>query len=92
MKKAIKILVLFLILSAANLPVSDSYMFDQESASGNFFSAGCWSPPTKPALVYPSDNYVADPNSAWKANPYMDWEDSVAQCPETAVHHYIYES
>lgn len=88
--RIIKLVVLFLLLIIPQIGTSNAYYFDQATISGITVTAGCWSSPSKPTLIYPSNGYVANIGSDWLANPYMDWSDSWV-CPDKTVS-YQYES
>jgi len=88
--RIIKVIILIFLFSLTQIGFTNAYFFDKETSIGNTMTAGCWSPPSKPTLIYPSNGYVANAGSDWLANPYMDWNDSWV-CPDKTVS-YQYES
>lgn len=88
---ALKLSVLALIFVFWFIPITNSNLSDQETSTGNTFTAGCWGPPSIPTLTYPFDNTHAGLGSTWDLNPYMDWEDSSFVCSGETVE-YQYES
>jgi len=87
------VLKLFLIVTLVGLTqttTTNAYFSDNESITNTTFTTGCWSAPSVPSLIYPTNGYIANSSSAWYLNPYMDWSDSVG-CPDKVVT-YQYES
>lgn len=90
MKRLFFALLIFVFSLSSQIATTGAYFSDEETIQGITISAGCWTAPTKPELVYPENNYVANIGSPWLANPYMDWTDSTG-CPGTTIT-YQYES
>ncbi len=86
----IKLLFIILILILVNTKETNAFYLDQETTVSNKMTAGCWSAPSVPNLIYPTNGYIANSSTAWYLNPYMDWSDSVG-CPDKVIT-YQYES
>ena len=86
----IKIVAVLFILLLLQAQTTEASLVDTELTTGNIMSAGCWSAPSVPNLIYPTNGYIANTSSAWYSNPYMDWSDSWV-CPDKVVT-YQYES
>jgi len=86
----IKLLFIILILILVNTKETNAFYLDQETTVSNKMTAGCWSAPSVPSLIYPTNGYIANSSTPWYLNPYMDWSDSVG-CPDKVIT-YQYES
>jgi hypothetical protein len=87
-----KLLLLFLLFSFLNLPLTNSLYLDTETSRSNTFTAACWGAPSTPSLVSPANNYLAKIGSGWLEHPLVDWSDSHSVCPNSPPLYYIYES
>lgn len=83
------LLSLWLLFSIINQTTSS--FTHQVSAVNNQITAGCWSPPSVPVLVSPTNNTYAGLGSSWDLNPVMDWQDSDIYCPLNGAISYQYE-
>src|SRR3990167_4325294 len=80
-----KLFVLLLFLGLSIIPISNAEYLDTETSTGNTFAAGCWGPPSAPALAGPADgSYTND------AEITLDWGNSTFVCPGQ-VAEYLYE-
>ena len=80
-----RLVLLILLLSLTAVPLTNADYLDTETSTGNSFSAGCWSPPSVPELVGPTDgSYTND------AEIIMDWNESSFVCPGQTAE-YLYE-
>jgi len=86
----VKLLLLVIIIGSVQIKLTNSFFNDTKTLVGNTLTAGCWSPPEIPQLIYPANGYLAGPTSGWYLNPYQDWSDSWV-CPGKSLT-YQYES
>jgi len=89
-KISLKLITILIFLGIIRIGTTNAYFVDSETSIGNTMTAGCWSGPAIPELIFPSNGYIAKVNSTWSLNPYMDWADSWA-CPNKQIS-YQYES
>lgn len=87
-----KLTILLFLFNLSSIPFSGSVFFDQETVTGNSITTGCWSPPSVPVLLSPTNDTIAGTNHPWMQNPLMDWEDSKIYCDELSTLRYQYES
>lgn len=70
-RKISSLIILTILFLSTQIRPTNSYFSDTDQIDQNTITAGYWQPPT---LVYPPNNTIADPDSAWALNPYMAWD------------------
>lgn len=81
----IKLLLLLVLSGLVRFPVTNAFLADTETSTSNTFTAGCWTAPTIPTLLTPTDNSATN-----SADLTLDWSDSSFICPNQTVE-YLYE-
>lgn len=80
---------LFSFLAVAPLASTNADYTTQKRVQGMNFESACWSAPSVPELLTPSNNSVVNYGSSWVKKPLFDWKNSEVGCPDTNIKYDI---
>jgi hypothetical protein len=79
-KRALKIAVLFFLISTTLINTTASYFTDKISSLGNKIIAGCWQTPSPPSLSSPGNNFATN-----SSDITFSWNASTSFCPTAQI-------
>ncbi|MBI4974176.1 lamin tail domain-containing protein [Candidatus Roizmanbacteria bacterium] len=77
----LKLVILALMVGVYFIPITNSYLSDNESSSGNTLQATCWGAPDSPTRTNPSSDYSNNTNITFS------WTSTTNHCPSPQTYY-----